>query len=206
MEETLRQRIDALPKAARAELLHVLLLPDFERADRIGSYYGNRRAPAVRKPDTWSAAPRLSPLARRRDCDRIVTRHHWPFPTQGHTWMSIGREPECQAGVVDRRPVPRSGKRLRRRIHAPGPRQRNHRGAIALVEHGALDWDCSRGRPTCAGADPGRGARLARSSCWAALCGWGRQPLGTPGRMTPVFSGTYIVLSGPGTPTGRLFV
>jgi hypothetical protein len=24
--------------AARAELLHVLMLPDFERADRIGSY------------------------------------------------------------------------------------------------------------------------------------------------------------------------
>jgi hypothetical protein len=27
--------------AARAELLHVLTLPDFERADAIGSYWGN---------------------------------------------------------------------------------------------------------------------------------------------------------------------
>jgi hypothetical protein len=40
MEEALRQRIDALPKAARAELLHVLTLPDFERADRIGEFWG----------------------------------------------------------------------------------------------------------------------------------------------------------------------
>ena len=30
------QRLDAMPKAARAELLRVLMLPDFERADRIG--------------------------------------------------------------------------------------------------------------------------------------------------------------------------
>ena len=27
--------------AARAELLHVLMLPDFDRADRIGSYWGD---------------------------------------------------------------------------------------------------------------------------------------------------------------------
>jgi hypothetical protein len=40
MEEALRQRIDALPKAPRAELLHVLMLPDFERADRIGEFWG----------------------------------------------------------------------------------------------------------------------------------------------------------------------
>jgi hypothetical protein len=35
MEEALRARLKALPSAARAELLHVLILPDFERADRI---------------------------------------------------------------------------------------------------------------------------------------------------------------------------
>ena len=33
--------VDALGPAPRAELLHVLMLPDFERADRIGSYWGN---------------------------------------------------------------------------------------------------------------------------------------------------------------------
>ena len=36
MEAALRERIDAFPPAARAELLHVLMLPDFDRADRIG--------------------------------------------------------------------------------------------------------------------------------------------------------------------------
>ena len=30
-----------MPPAARAELLHVLMLPDFDRAGRIGSYWGN---------------------------------------------------------------------------------------------------------------------------------------------------------------------
>jgi hypothetical protein len=36
----LRARLEALPPAARAELLHVLMLPDFERADRIGEFWG----------------------------------------------------------------------------------------------------------------------------------------------------------------------
>jgi hypothetical protein len=40
MEQALRQRLEALPPAARAELLHVLMLPDFERADRIGEFWG----------------------------------------------------------------------------------------------------------------------------------------------------------------------
>src|SRR5215207_6077491 len=35
VERLLRERLDALPPAARAELLHVLMLPDFERAARI---------------------------------------------------------------------------------------------------------------------------------------------------------------------------
>jgi hypothetical protein len=45
VERDLRARLDALGPAPRAELLHVLMLPDFERADRIGSYWGN---PATR--------------------------------------------------------------------------------------------------------------------------------------------------------------
>jgi hypothetical protein len=36
---------DAFGPAPRAELLHVLMLPDFDRADAIGSYWGN---PATR--------------------------------------------------------------------------------------------------------------------------------------------------------------
>ena len=39
LERQLRQRLDALGGACRAELLHVLMLPDFERADRIGEFW-----------------------------------------------------------------------------------------------------------------------------------------------------------------------
>ena len=39
LERQIRERLDALPPAARAELLHVLMLPDFERADRIGEFW-----------------------------------------------------------------------------------------------------------------------------------------------------------------------
>jgi hypothetical protein len=39
-ERRLRERLEALGPAPRAELLHVLMLPDFERADRIGEFWG----------------------------------------------------------------------------------------------------------------------------------------------------------------------
>jgi hypothetical protein len=45
LDQQLLTRLDALGPAPRAELLHVLMLPDFERADAIGSYWGN---PATR--------------------------------------------------------------------------------------------------------------------------------------------------------------
>ena len=40
VERQLRERLDPLGPAPRAELLHVLMLPDFERADRIGEFWG----------------------------------------------------------------------------------------------------------------------------------------------------------------------
>jgi len=40
LERRLRERFDALGPAPRAELLHVLTLPDFDRADRIGEFWG----------------------------------------------------------------------------------------------------------------------------------------------------------------------
>jgi len=40
MEQALRERLEALPPAARAELLHVLRLPNFDRADAIGTFWG----------------------------------------------------------------------------------------------------------------------------------------------------------------------
>ena len=39
LERRLRERLDALDPAPRAELLHVLMLPDFDRADRIGEFW-----------------------------------------------------------------------------------------------------------------------------------------------------------------------
>jgi hypothetical protein len=36
----LRERLEALGPAPRAELLHVLMLPDLERAERIGEFWG----------------------------------------------------------------------------------------------------------------------------------------------------------------------
>ena len=39
LEMRLQASLDAMPKAARAELLHVLMLPDLERAERIGEFW-----------------------------------------------------------------------------------------------------------------------------------------------------------------------
>jgi hypothetical protein len=39
IERRIRERLDALGPAPRAELLHVLMLPDFQRADRIGEFW-----------------------------------------------------------------------------------------------------------------------------------------------------------------------
>ena len=41
LERRLQERLDALGPALRAELLHVLVLPDSDRSDAIGSYWGN---------------------------------------------------------------------------------------------------------------------------------------------------------------------
>ena len=41
LERRLRGRLDALGPAPRAELLQVLMLPDFDGADRIGEFWGH---------------------------------------------------------------------------------------------------------------------------------------------------------------------
>ena len=46
LERLPQERLDAIDPAPRAELLHVLLLPDFERADRIGDFWSSRRGRA----------------------------------------------------------------------------------------------------------------------------------------------------------------
>jgi hypothetical protein len=45
MEQALRQRLEALPSAARSELIHILRLRDLDRVERIGEFWGN---PATR--------------------------------------------------------------------------------------------------------------------------------------------------------------
>ena len=40
LKPKLRERLDALGPAPRAELLHVLMLPDLEHAERIGEFWG----------------------------------------------------------------------------------------------------------------------------------------------------------------------
>jgi hypothetical protein len=49
LERRLRERLDALGPAPRAELLHVLMLPDFDRADRIGEFLGLPAEPHLRR-------------------------------------------------------------------------------------------------------------------------------------------------------------
>ena len=44
LERQLRQRLDALGPGPRAEPLNLLILPDFDRADRIGQFWGYRRS------------------------------------------------------------------------------------------------------------------------------------------------------------------
>ena len=45
LDRRLRERFDVLPQAARAELLHVLMLPDLDRVGAIQPYWGS---PATR--------------------------------------------------------------------------------------------------------------------------------------------------------------
>jgi hypothetical protein len=46
VERDLRQRLDALGPAPRAELLHVLILPDLERVERTGEFWSYPRSRA----------------------------------------------------------------------------------------------------------------------------------------------------------------
>jgi hypothetical protein len=47
LERRLQERLDALGPAPRAELLHVLTLPDLERAERIGEFWNHPQSRIV---------------------------------------------------------------------------------------------------------------------------------------------------------------
>jgi len=65
IEVQLRRRLDALGPAPRAELLHVLMLPDFDRADRIGEFWGNPKTPSFRSADRLRGGSNAAGGARR---------------------------------------------------------------------------------------------------------------------------------------------
>jgi hypothetical protein len=62
LEALLPQRLDALGPAPRAELLHVLMLPDFDRVDAIGSYWGNPKTRIFALQSRALRTPLVSPL------------------------------------------------------------------------------------------------------------------------------------------------
>jgi hypothetical protein len=55
----------AYATSPRAELLHVLMLPDFERADRIGEFWGYPESRAFATADRLRGGPGPSSGARR---------------------------------------------------------------------------------------------------------------------------------------------
>jgi hypothetical protein len=70
LEWQLRERLDALGPAPRAELLHVLMLPDFERADRISEFCGYPESRAFAELLIDCEEDRDAPGRARRDAAR----------------------------------------------------------------------------------------------------------------------------------------
>jgi hypothetical protein len=50
LEQWLRKRLDALGPVPRAQLLHVLSMPEFERTGRIGKFYRDPRTRTFAEP------------------------------------------------------------------------------------------------------------------------------------------------------------
>jgi hypothetical protein len=63
LERQLRERLNALGPAPRAELLHVLMLPDFDRADRRGIHRSRALHPRAGVALIPAALARLSQMA-----------------------------------------------------------------------------------------------------------------------------------------------
>jgi hypothetical protein len=50
LKRQLREGLDALGPAPRAELLHILMLPDLQRAERIGEFWSYPQSRTVAEP------------------------------------------------------------------------------------------------------------------------------------------------------------
>jgi hypothetical protein len=98
LERRLRERLDALGPAPRAELLHVLMLPDLERADRIGEFWGY--------PQSRAFAELLI------DCEGIES--------SGRCWSGCCGKPSGGSGGGGASRHPRLVN-LRRRLPLPNP-------------------------------------------------------------------------------------
>ena len=94
MERALRQRFQALPPVARAELVHVLRLSDLDRAERIGEFWANPETRTLREllidpeEDRYANRPRQSHWKKTGGQAVMVP---WPVATPGGT---------CEASVV----------------------------------------------------------------------------------------------------------
>jgi hypothetical protein len=79
MDRQLRTRLGALGPAPRAELLHVLMLPDFDRADRIGEFWGYPQSRAFAElliDAEEDRTPRRAGGLRRRNSCRVPKPRH----------------------------------------------------------------------------------------------------------------------------------
>ena len=65
-----RDRLAAFPAAARAELLHVLILPDFDRAERIGDFWGSPATKSLGELLIDFEEDRVARARRRREAAR----------------------------------------------------------------------------------------------------------------------------------------
>ena len=101
LERELRERLDALGPAPRAELLHVLTLPDFERDDRIGEFWSYPESRTFSELLIDCEEDRTLRAGARRDAGR--SERAWAI---GRTWSPRRR---ASRSVLRRHRLPRSG-------------------------------------------------------------------------------------------------
>jgi hypothetical protein len=96
MKQALHQRLEALPPAARAELLHVLRLPDVDRVERIGEFWGHPETRTfgellIDLEEDHAPRPSCSACSRRWSGQRIPERFYPSLYTSGAPHESMER-------------------------------------------------------------------------------------------------------------------
>jgi hypothetical protein len=162
MEQALRTRLEALSPAARAELVHVLRLPDFDRIDRIGEFWAS--------PETRTFGELLIDLeedqAARRSCSGCWRKWSGSSPESTAPRARAGaRRPSHDAISTCGRRRYRSARSWSRRVRPPyahtlGSRRRDSRRE-RQVRHPAP----AIGRQPCAEATGAFSAENAGELC-----------------------------------------